>query len=308
MVAAVSAVRRGRRGVVLITVVLLLLATTLLVHGSMLLVRSFRRGGDEAWDATRVRRAVVSRVDRAAGRGDTVPLGWTASGPGVDARVDVVTLGPELRLLAGAGRGGRARWWAGRLVWYADAEARGRAVQAGVRAGGGVHAGASATVSPSARACGSDVGVPATRPRSTPLAVGPLDPAAWAARVPPWVPAAAPATCPPGGCDPVAGVLTGGVPVSGGVHTGVFLVRGDLVLAGTAEVRGHLLVEGRLTLQDGARVQGAVDATGPVLVTGSASVVADPCAVASVWRRGVRDLVGGVALEGRAWPLWGPPP
>lgn len=308
MVALVSPGTGDRRGVVLVTVLLLLLATTLLVNGSLLLARSFRRGGDEAWDATRVRRAVGGRVDLAAGRGDTVAMGWRASGPGVDARVDVLALTPELRLLAGAGRGGRARWWAGRLLWYADPDARGRAVQAGVRAGGGVQVGASATVSPSAGGCLVDGGVRATAPLATPLAVGPLDPTAFQARVPPWIPAAAPASCPSGGCDPVVGAISGGAVVSHGVHTGVFLVRGDLVLSGTADVQGHLLVEGRLVLQDGAGVRGAVDATGPVLVSGSATVVADPCAVASVWRRGARDLVGGVALERRAWPLWGPPP
>ena len=38
------------------------------------------------------------------------------------------------------------------------------------------------------------------------------------------------------------------------------------------------------------------------------SVVADPCRIARVWRDGIADAVGPIALERRAWPLWGPPP
>lgn len=300
---------RTSRGVVLATVLLVLLATTLLVHGGLLVARSSRRGADEAWEAIRVRRAVTGRVHRAASRGDTVGGGWVGAGPGVEVRIDVRSLSPEVRLVAGTGRGPGARWWAGRLFWRADPETRGRAVAAGVRFGGASVVGPSSRLSGSVAGCAADPGVPAVG--SLPpggLRIGPLDGPSVEALLPTWTPAGAPGSCPSAGCPPRAAVASTGRTVTGGLHTGFFWVRGDLVLSGDTHLRGLVVVEGDLALRDAARVEGAVDVAGDVTALGTGGVAADPCLVARVWSDGVVDAVGAVPLDGGAWPSWGPPP
>lgn len=292
---------RSRRGVVLVTVLLLLLAATLLVHGSVVLARAHHGGASAAWEAARVRRAAVGRLTTALRGGSVTPVPWSQAGPGVEAALRVVEVGPELRLLAGGARGPRARWWVGRHVWLPDPEARAVAIPAALAApnppGGGV------TGEP-AGPCGGGRPLPARgAPDPAGPRIGPLDLERLEGLAAAWPMGAGCA----GGCPPQLGHSTGGV-VTGGEHAGVFVSRGDLILAGDARVRGHLLVEGALTLRDSARVEGAVEVTGSVTLGPRAAIRGDRCAVADAWRDGVVDAVGAVALDPRPWPLWGPPP
>ncbi|MEK9502884.1 polymer-forming cytoskeletal protein [Gemmatimonadota bacterium DH-20] len=294
---------RSRRGVVLVTVLLLLLAATLLVHGSVVLARAHHGGATAAWEAARVRRAAVGRLAAAVRDGGVTASSWSRAGPGVEATVRVVELGPELRLLAGGARGPRARWWVGRHVWRPDPAFRAAAVRAALTAasptgGGGVVTGGAAG------SCGGGRPLPTrSTPDSAGPRIGPLDLERLEGLAGVWTMEAG---C-TGGCAPRLGRSEGGV-VTGGEHAGVLVSRGDLVLSGAARVRGHLLVEGALILRDSARVDGAVEVSGSVTLSPRSVIRGDRCAVADAWRDGVANAVGAVALEPRPWPLWGPPP
>lgn len=294
---------RSRRGVVLVTVLLLLLAATLLVHGSVVLSRAHHGGAAAAWEAARVRRAAVGRLTAAVRSESTTSSSWSQAGPGVEAAVQVVEFGPELRLLAGGARGVRARWWVGQHVWRPDPGSRAAAVRAAISAPSAPSGAGRVAGSPTG-ACGGGESLPA---RGTPdpdgLRVGPLDLDRIEALADVW---ALDTGC-PGGCAPQLGWAAGGVAI-GGEHAGVLVSRGDLILAGGARVRGHLLVEGALILRDSARVEGAVEVTGAVTLGPRASIRGDRCTVAAVWRDGVAEAVGAVPLDPRPWPLWGAPP
>lgn len=295
------------RGVVLGSVVLLLLALTLVAHGALVVARGYRQGGEEVWEAIRVRRAVVGRVQAAAVRGDTSALNWAPTGPGVVVRVQPISLSPELTLWRGEGRSGVARWWAGELVWRADPVERGRAASAVAEVGGRV-APSTASIHPSSGgSCASD------RPQSSVgrlgaagLHLGPLDVEGLASRLSPWRPPGAtpPANCASGGCPPSAGLADGPLTLSGGSYRGVFLVRGHLTLTDSAVVHGTLFVEGDLMLRTGARVSGAVQVLGDLVMDPDANLHGDPCGVTAQWFSGLDDRLGPVVLDARPWALW----
>jgi hypothetical protein len=96
--------------------------------------------------------------------------------------------------------------------------------------------------------------------------------------------------------------------MSGGVYSGLLLVRGDLTLTDSAQLRGLVLVEGSLTLQNSARIDGGVQALRDVVIESTGSIHGDPCLVTELWASGLSEQLGTVALDRRAWALWGPPP
>lgn len=295
---------------VLVVVVLLLLAATLLVHGALTLARSYRAGGVEGWDAIRVRRAVGARVDAALATGSPGVAGWRVAGADVETRVLIDTLGPELHLIAGAGRVREARWWAGRLAWRGEPASRALAHTAAARTGGGVHRESIGTVEGSpGGGCAEATPLPAIAPLPAEgLRLGPLDAEGVLQRAERWDPIADAEGCAGGACPPRFRASDGGVVLTDGRFSGVLLVRGDVVLGGAAEIRGHLLVEGVLTLRDSAAVVGGVDVLGRLTLEGTGGIRGDRCVLAEMWRSGVAEAVGWVALDSRAWPLWGPPP
>ncbi len=290
-----------RRGVVLATVLLLMIAVTLLAHGGMVLARSFRQGAVETWQAVRVRRAVVARIAAAAQRGDTAATGWLPAGPEVEVSLRPRRLSTESLLLTAAGRSAVARWWAGQVVWAPDPLTRARSLGAVVRVPRAVAASDAAQIQPYAGAgCLASAGGPLA-----PLAalapgefgVGPLGPDRLASLLTPWIPAR-------GG----SGVASGPLRLDGGLHQGVFLVRGDLVVATGAVVRGMLFVEGAVAVLDSARIEGAVQALTSLAVASTAAVRSDPCAVADAWAGAIALGLRPVAVDAHPWPLWGPPP
>ncbi len=299
------------RGVVLATVVLLLFAVTLVAHAALVFTRAYREGGDEMWAAVRVRRAVAGRVDLAVLASDTTGSGWTLSGAGVETRLDPITLSPEVTLLAGSGRSARAGWWAGRVVWRADPHTRGALLGAAVRLGGSLRTppGPARVTATPGGTCPADQGPSRTLPLGPGgIGIGPLDAAGLGKRFDPWRGGAPSAPCPGGGCPPELVAASGPLTISGGVHSGVLLVRGDVTLTDSAEWRGVILAEGSLTLLGSARIAGAVQALRDVVIASSRGIHGDPCLVAGLWAGGLAEKLGAVALDRRSWALWGPPP
>lgn len=296
------------RGSVLVTVLFLLLASTFLVQGLFLLAREFQSGASDAWEAVRVRRAAVGHL--AAVRWGGVPAAsdsaWLPVGAGVGVRRVVRALTPELVLVTAGGRGPAAEWWVGQLFWTPDPSTRAALALAALRAGGTVQEeGGGVVLAGSAGGCDEGAPLPARGPLPEgPLHLGPLPPTRWAEVAEPWVPAA---PC-EDSCAPGLFIAEGGGTVPGGLHLGVLLSRGDLVLTGAAHLRGRLLVEGTLTLRDSARIDGAVDVTGAVLVADAARITGDRCALAESWRDGAAAAFGAHPVERDPWPLWGPPP
>ena len=305
-----KSVRHTDRGVVLATVVLLLLAVTLVAHASLVVSRAYRQGGLEFWEAVRVRRAVGGRVDLAVVTHDSVSRGWRASGPGVETRLESVLLSPEVSLLAAGGRSAAARWWAGRVTWHADPYTRGATIGAAVRLGGRltISADAASLTTTAGGTCAAD-----QAPRlalalgPSGVGVGPLDAAALASRLDPWVDSVPPAPCPAGGCPARLAVAPGPLTLSGGVFSGVLLVRGNLTLTDSARVAGLILVEGSLTLRNSARIDGAVRVLHDVIIDPTGSIHGDPCLVSRLWASGLGERLGTVPLDRRPWALWGPP-
>lgn len=295
-----------RRGVVLVTVLLLLLAATLLVHGTAMLARAHRAGADAGWEASRVRRAALGRLTGVVHAGSAVPTPWTAAGPEVEAGVEVVELSAELQLLAGGGRGRQARWWVGWVTWRGEPATRAAAATAALRSGGAVLSVGPGRVSGVPRAaCSAAAAMSAEGSLPPgPLGVGPLALDALAPLADDWT---LDRGC-DGECTPRLALSAEGGTVESGVHVGVFLAGGDLVLAGSARIRGRLIVDGSLTLRDSARVEGTVDVRESVTIEGASHIAGDRCALAEVWREGVADQLGWVPLESRPWPMWGGPP
>ena len=296
------------RGVVLATVVLLLFAVTLVAHAALVLARAYREGGSEMWDAVRVRRAVAGRADLAVLARDTLASGWALSGAGVETRLDALPLSAEVTLLGASGRSRDARWWAARVVWQADPVTRGSMLGAAVRLGGSLRTPpghAAVTVAPGGT-CAADQGLRLTLPLDPGgIGVGPLDAVELGRRLDPWVPPGG--SCPAAGCPSQLAVASGPLTISGGRHSGLLLVRGNLTLADSAEWRGVVFVEGSLTVLGGARIEGAVRVLQDVVLSSSGRIYGDPCRVAGLWANGLAERLGPVALDRRSWALWGPP-
>ncbi len=294
------------RGVVLAAVVVLLLALTLVTHGAVVVARGFRHGGDEVWEAVRVRRAVAGRVD-AARRGVDVASGWRPAGEGVEVRVRPLRLSPELTLWWGEGRSAVARWSAASLAWQPDPVVRGQAMRAVASVGRRVRLseGLAAVVAPPGGSCPADLG-PTRLSGLAPggVGLGPLSIGDLAARVPPWSPATPSSHCGADGCPPVAGSSAGSLTIAGGHHRGLHVVLGDLVVTDGATLVGTVLVGGTLTLRAGARVFGSVEVVGDLNIEAGASLVGDPCTIAALWADGLRERLGPVFLEASPWAAW----